>query len=129
MKYSLKRIRAEKKKRERAIADNLERIKSYLVDNGARKIVLFGSFADISELPEKSRGVRRGTDLDILCVMPSTKTGREWMSQIYAEVERDVDCDILAYTEEELSRTIPVSGFLRHALETGKVVYEERSQG
>jgi predicted nucleotidyltransferase len=129
MKLSLKRIRAEKRKRERALADNLERIKAYLIDRGAFKIVLFGSFAEVLEHPERRHGARRGTDLDILCVMPSSKTGREWMAQIYAETEREVDCDILAYTEEELEKTIPVSGFLRRALETGRVIYEKRPEG
>ena len=129
MKLSLKRIRAEKKKRESALVDNLERIRTYLIDRGALKIVLFGSFAGILEHPNGSRGARRGTDLDILCVMPSSKTGREWMAQIYAETERDVDCDILAYTEDELEETIPVSGFLRRALETGKVIYAKRPEG
>jgi predicted nucleotidyltransferase len=129
MKLSLKRIRAENRKRERALAGNLERIKAYLIDRGALKIVLFGSFAGVLEHPERSRGARRGTDLDILCVMPPSKTGKEWITQIYTETERDVDCDILAYTEGELERTIPVSGFLRHALETGRVIYEKRPEG
>jgi predicted nucleotidyltransferase len=121
-------MRTEKRKHGKALADNLERIKNYLVDNGALKIILFGSFAEHLARPGKFRGARRGTDLDIICVMPPSKTGKEWTAQIYAEAERDVDCDILAYTEEELVKTIPVSGFLRHALETGKVIHEKRSQ-
>jgi hypothetical protein len=43
------------------------------------------------------------------------------------QIDREVSCDILAYTEEELERTIPVSRFLRYALKTGKVIYERRS--
>ena len=129
MKLSLKRIRAEKRKRERALADNLERIKVYLIDRGALKIILFGSFSRILEHPDGFRGARQGTDLDILCVMPAVKTGREWMAEIYGGAERDVDCDILAYTEDELEKTIPVSGFLRHAIETGRVIHEKRPEG
>jgi predicted nucleotidyltransferase len=129
MKQSLKRIRAGKRNRARALLENLERIKTYLVDRGALKIVLFGSFADILEHPDRFHGARKGTDLDILCVMPPSKTGKEWMAHIYAETERDVDCDILAYTAEELEKTLPVSGFLRRALETGRVVYEKRPEG
>jgi predicted nucleotidyltransferase len=101
MKPSLKAIRAEKRKREKALADNLERIKAFLIDRGALKIVLFGSFADVLEHPKLHHGARRGTDLDILCVMPPAKTGKAWMREIYEETDRDVDCDILAYTEEE----------------------------
>ena len=48
------------------------------------------------------------------------------MGKIYAEVDRDVDCDFLAYTSEELEENIPVSRFLRHALKTGRVIYEKR---
>ena len=59
-----------------------------------------GSFIDNLEHPKGSRGARRGTDLDIL-----------------------------AYTEQELEKTIPVSGFLRRALETGMVIYETRPKG
>jgi predicted nucleotidyltransferase len=129
MKQSLRRIRAAKRKRERALIDNLESIKAYLIDHGALKIVLFGSFARILESRDASRGARQGTDLDILCVMPAVKTGREWMAEIYGGAERDVDCDILAYTEDELEKTIPVSGFLRHAIETGRVIYEKRPEG
>ena len=129
MKPSLKGIRAEKRKREKALADNLERIKAFLIDRGALKIVLFGSFADVLEHPKLHHGAQRGTDLDILCVMPPVKTGKAWMREIYEETDRDVDCDILAYTEEELEKTIPVSGFLRRALETGVVIYEKKPQG
>jgi hypothetical protein len=46
------------------------------------------------------------------------------MSRIYEEVDRDVDCDILAYTKEELEKMLPISGILRSALETGRTVYE-----
>jgi hypothetical protein len=128
MKTSLKRIRTEKKKREMTLLDNLGRIKAYLIDRGALKIVLFGSFADVLKYPERYHGARKGTDLDFLCVMPASKTGREWMAQIYGETDRDVDCDIFAYTEEELEKTLPVSGFLRRALETGRVIYEKRPE-
>ena len=69
--------------------------------------------------------VRTGlSDLDIIAVMPPSMTGKEWMMKIYAEVDRDVDCDILAYTEEELEHLLPVSRFLRHAMKTGRVIYE-----
>jgi hypothetical protein len=51
------------------------------------------------------------------------------MAKIYSEIDREVGCDILAYTGEELENTIPVSRFLRHALRTGRLIYERRSQG
>ncbi|MDQ1318686.1 MAG: Nucleotidyltransferase protein [Candidatus Poribacteria bacterium] len=47
-------------------------------------------------------------------------------AKIYDEIDRNVDCDILAYTQEELEKLIPISRFVKHALETGKVVYENK---
>lgn len=88
---------------------------------GALKIIVFGSFAE--------GDVRRSSDLDLLVVMPSQMSGKEWMGKIYQEVDREVDSDILAFTAEELENALPVSRFLRHALATGKVIYEKRSDG
>ena len=125
MDSSLKQVRAEKKQRGRALKKTLERVTRYLIDQGALKIVLFGSFAGVENL----RRTRRGADLDILCVMPPFLSGRKWMARIYAETDRDVDCDILAFTEDELERALPVSGFVRRALETGRILYEKRPEG
>lgn len=116
MEITLEKIRERKEKRRKSLEENLERIKTQLQDMGALKIILFGSFA--------SGDINSFSDLDILVVMPSTKTGKEWRGKIYAEVDRDVDCDILAYTNEELEENIPVSRFLRHALKTGRIIYE-----
>ncbi len=121
MPITLQKIRARKKMRERALEKALERIRKQLLDMGALKIVLFGSYA--------RNQVTSWSDLDILAVMPSTKTGKEWMSVIYSEVERSIGCDIIAYTNEELENAIPLSRFLRHALETGRVIYEKGSEG
>jgi uncharacterized protein len=83
---------------------------------GALKVIVFGSFA---------RGdVTSHSDLDLIAIMPSTHSGREWMGRIYEEVDREVDCDILAYTREELEQMLPVSGILRRALSSGRTVYE-----
>jgi predicted nucleotidyltransferase len=86
---------------------------------GSLKIVLFGSFAQGQ--------VRSHSDLDLITIMPPTRTGKQWMRQIYMEIDREVDCDVLAYTPDELEKVLPVSRFLRHALKTGKVIYEKRS--
>jgi hypothetical protein len=53
--------------------------------------------------------------------------GKDWMGKVYEEIDRGVDCDILCYTPQELEVLIPVSRFVRHALETGKVIYETES--
>ena len=119
MSITLEKIRARKKMRERELGKAWEKISKQLEDRGALRICIFGSYANDH--------VRRWSDLDIIAIMPSSKTGKEWMSKIYNEVDRDVDCDILAYTNEELEKTIPVSRFLRHALKTGRLIYERGS--
>lgn len=118
MTLSISNIRSRKEERKKALEKDLRRIKKQLQDMGAQRIILFGSYAQ--------GHVRSWSDLDIICVMPPTRSGREWMKKIYDEIEREVDCDILAYTSEELEMTVHVSRFLRHALKTGRVIYERR---
>jgi len=36
--------------------------------------------------------------------MPATKTGRDWLKDIYQEIKRDVACDILMFNSEEFER-------------------------
>lgn len=99
---------------EKALVDVIRQLEAM----GALKIILFGSLA---------RGeVNSWSDLDLIAVMPPHLSGREWMRKIYDEVERGIACDILAYTEKELAEMWPVSGFVRHALKEGKVVYEKK---
>ena len=119
MAITLEKIRTRKEMRKRELEDNLEKIKKQLQHMGALRIILFGSYAQ--------GHTRSWSDLDIISVMPSTSTGREWMRKVYKDIDRDVACDILAYTEDELEKTIPVSRFLRHALKTGRVIYERES--
>lgn len=121
MAMTLQKIRARKELRKRALEKALEKITKQLQDMGAIKIILFGSYAQ--------GHIRSSSDLDLISVMPSIRTGKEWMKKIYDEIDRDVDCDILAYTSEELENAIPVSRFLRYALKTGRVIYERGSQG
>ncbi|MEM3404439.1 MAG: nucleotidyltransferase domain-containing protein [Nitrososphaeria archaeon] len=85
---------------------------------GALKIVLFGSYV--------TGEVWSGSDLDILVVMPPSKTGKEWMSEIYSKVERNIASDILAFTEKELEKGVKISRFLRYVLRTGMVIYESK---
>jgi predicted nucleotidyltransferase len=121
MALTLQKIRDRKEIRRRMLERELEKIKRQLIDMGAIKIILFGSYAE--------GNIRSWSDLDIIALMPSARTGREWMAKIYDEVEREIDCDILAYTDEELEKAIPVSRFLRYALKTGRLIYERGSQG
>jgi predicted nucleotidyltransferase len=116
MAITLEDIKARKEARRKALQRSLEHITGQLRDMGALKVIVFGSFA--------SGEITSLSDLDLIVVMPSTQSGREWMGKIYEEVDREVDCDILAYTREELEKMLPVSGILRSALSSGRTVYE-----
>jgi len=46
------------------------------------------------------------------------------MRRIYAELDRTIDVDVLWYTPEEVRRLQSSSSFVRHALATGRLLYE-----
>jgi len=119
MALTLQKLKAKKEMRKKALDKNLARIKKQLQDMGALKIILFGSLTH--------GHINTRSDLDIISVMPSVMSGKEWMKKIYDEIDREIDCDILAYTEEELEKASKVSRFVRHALDSGRLIYEKRS--
>lgn len=113
---TLESIKERQENRRRVLEQGLTAIVAQLENLGARKVVLFGSLA---------RGdIGTWSDLDLLVIMPSSRSSREWMRHIYAEVERTAACDFLVYTEEDLQAMLPSSHFLRHVLKEGKVAYE-----
>lgn len=115
----LRKIRERKLANKQALTRELKRIKAQLVKMGAVKIVLFGSFP---------RGdINSWSDLDLLVIMPPTKSGKQWRGDVYEFVDRKAACDFFVYTPDEFAESLPVNRFLRHALETGKVIYERRS--
>ena len=118
MPISLDDLQARKENRKRALSEDLPLISAQLAGMGALRVIVFGSFAEGK--------VGSMSDLDLIAVMPETRTGKEWRRFINDTVEHEVGCDLLVYTEKELTDTIPVSSFLRHALSTGKTVYEKR---
>ncbi len=79
---------------------------------------MFGSYV--------SGEIGRWSDLDVLVIMPSSKNGKEWFKKIYDEIDIDAPADILPFTEEEFKVKLRTSSFVRHALKTGKVVYEKK---
>ena len=116
---TLRDIRERKEKRRKALEQNLPSIVEQLKALGALKVILFGSFA---------RGeTRLWSDLDLIAVMPSSLSGKEWRRKIYGQVDRMIACDIAVYNEKELEETIPISSFLRHALKEGRTIYEKES--
>jgi predicted nucleotidyltransferase len=116
---TLRSILERKEQRRQALERNLPRVVQQLKALGALKLILFGSFA---------RGDTGGwSDLDIIAIMPCSLTSHEWTKRIYAEVERGIACDILAYSETDWQEMLPTSSFLRRALKEGKVLYEAGS--
>ncbi len=113
---ALDEILQRKKERKARLQEALESLVSQLKNLGALKIIVFGSFARDQ--------VDVNSDLDLFVLMPSTKTGKEWMDIIYDTVERKVASDIIVYNDEEFRERLPVSTFLQNVVK-GKVVYEK----
>ena len=112
----LSKIHGNKEKRRAKLQATLDSLVEELGALGALRIVLFGSF---------SRGeIDVGSDLDLLVIMPSGKTGREWQDLIYGTVERTAGVDIIVFNEKEFRENLPRSAFLRNAVK-GRVVYEK----
>jgi predicted nucleotidyltransferase len=81
------------------------------------RVMLFGSYA----------AGRRDlfTDLDLLVVMDSDQDFVQRTAELYGQLQAGVDMDLLVYTPEEFER-MRHSGFVRHAVKTGQVLYEKR---
>ena len=115
----LEHILSRKKRREEKLRAALGSIVDQLRALGALKIVLFGSLARAE--------VDVGSDLDLLVIMPATRTGEEWTRLVYERLERGVAADIIVYNESEFNAMLPRSSFLREVLRTGSVVHEQGS--
>ncbi len=105
-----------KSERKTRLEKCLDLIVDQLKNMGALKIVLFGSLL---------RGnVDLNSDIDLFVIMPSTKTGKEWMGEIYQKVERKISSNIIVYNIEEFGEKLPSSSFLQNIIK-GKVIYEK----
>ncbi len=103
MTITLQKIHERKQTRKRVLDRQLANVIQLLKGFGAEKIIVFGSYAEDC--------LRTWSDLDVICIMPSGCTGKEWMERINEQVDRFVGCDIAAYTAEELQQLLPVSRF------------------
>lgn len=83
-------------------------------------VVLFGSYA----------AGRRDlcTDLDLLVVMESQEDFVQRGGPMRSRLRLGVDCDLLVYTPEEFAR-MRDHGFVKRALETGRVLYAKKPAG
>jgi len=110
-------LRMRRQKRREELERALQRLISQLQEMGAIRIIVFGSFVKGT--------LTRWSDLDILVIMPSNKSGKEWFQEIYKGIKVDVGVDILPFTREEIRRKQRESSFIRTILEQGRVVYEK----
>jgi predicted nucleotidyltransferase len=80
-------------------------------------VILFGSYA----------AGRRDlfTDLDLLVVMSSELDFVHRTAELYRQIGAGVDMDLLVYTPDEFER-LRQRGFVRQALQTGRVLYEKK---
>ncbi len=115
---SVAQIKEKVRQREMKLCKAKDYIVQQLKAMGALKVYQFGSTTagDI--------GLR--SDLDLIVIMPPTKTGWEWMDEIYENVDRKVGADIIAYTPDEFEIMLKESSFVRNAIKTGKKIYEKK---
>ncbi len=95
----------------------LGRIVDVLIEQGASKIVLFGSLA---------RGnVRSYSDIDLIVVKETNKRFLDRLDDAYRAIAPGVGLDLLIYTPEEFETLKEKNPFVRNALAEGKMLYGE----
>ena len=106
----------------RRYAEALERNLTSLVHQLRRiptvqKVILIGSFA--------AGRCDLFTDLDLVVVMDSPLDFVTRSAELGRRLQAEVALDLLVYTPDEIER-MRERPFLRHALKTGKVLYERQ---
>jgi predicted nucleotidyltransferase len=112
-------IRQRRASRARTLKRELKRLTGALVENGAEKIILFGS---------ASRGEYGLTsDLDMIVVMPSQKSFLQRSRDMYLKL-KPLAADMLFYTPEEFSQLSQTNSLVKNAIRTGKIIYEKTAR-
>lgn len=114
---TLNDILKRKSERKEKLKNSLNSIKNQLIKIGAEKIIIFGSYA--------KEDIDINSDLDLLIVMPSTKTGKEWIKYIYDIIDSNIATDIIAYNRNEFQEKLITNSFLSHIKNTGTIIYEK----
>ncbi|MBC8449758.1 MAG: nucleotidyltransferase domain-containing protein [Chloroflexi bacterium] len=103
----------------RALAEAIQHIMAALARRPeVERAILFGSYAE--------GRCDLFTDLDILIVTASPLDFVTRTAEMYRYLSSPVDMDLLVYTPEELERNRD-RGFIRQALEKGKLIYEKKT--
>lgn len=99
-----------------ALQAELERITAALVAAGALRVIVHGSVARGEVGPE--------SDLDLLVVVPEDGLPLERrLARVYAVAAPRLPCDILPYSQPELTALGRVSDMIAKALREGRTVY------
>lgn len=112
-------LREKRNEYQQALDQALGRIRSRLAQMPeVHKAVLFGSYAQ----------GRRDlcTDIDLIVVMDSDLDFVRRSALLRRQFALGVDLDLFVYTPQEFERMADAP-FVRHALRTGKVIYEKKS--
>ena len=108
----------ERERHATALARELDDLVRQLGDMPAvERVILFGSYA--------AGRCDLFTDLDLLVVIDSPLDFVSRNVELARRLHAGVALDLLAYTPQEFEQ-MRGRPFLRHALETGKVLYEKR---
>ena len=113
----LKEISEKIENRKKKLRKNLDILINQLKSYGAIKIFLFGSFAQ-----EK---IDVNSDLDLFVIMPSNKTGKEWINFIYNSIERVVSSDIIVFNIDEFNNQLSSNSFIKNIINSGRLLYEK----
>ena len=112
-------IATRRQQYQQALAEALQSIVSALSRRPeVERAILFGSYAE--------GRCDLFTDLDILIVMESPLDFVTRTAEMYRYLSSPVDVDLLVYTPDELDRNRG-RGFIRQALEKGKLIYEKQA--
>lgn len=105
-----------KKKREKEIRKELERIKKIIPKLEVEKAILFGSSA------RKEIGI--SSDIDLIIILKDSKLPfLERLKEFYKKINPEISMDILVYTLEEFEK-IKESLFGKEIIKDGIVLYE-----
>ena len=96
------------------------RLAEGLARSGATLVVLFGSRA-------RGKG-RKGSDLDIVAVMPSDERFLDRIARVHAALRPKVPTDLLVYSPDEFERMWRERAFVRDAVEQGMLLHGIRPE-
>jgi predicted nucleotidyltransferase len=110
-------IKNSKSERKQQLQDELEHLLEQLKDFNILKVILFGSLIEDN--------IDINSDIDLLIIMPNSKSTKEWTNIIYETIERNIASDLIIFNFNDFKEMLPTSSFLQHIIETGKILYEE----